>query len=341
MTVDDNGDNVAVPVDYEIRVVGPGADTSNSLSPRNRLPTNFEVWDVTNLNSPRRVPFQMVETPLVPGDSVRGELSPGDVINVRFNGVDLAGYTFFAQSAWRFNFDLTQASTDIVTEGTQEANLLYDSLAVKSVRGLENLPYGNDLSIDEVLPFYQEIDVWYSTILDSLVNIPGLQDVVRDAKMPSTWLAEFDGVLRTEKPAVGDVFLLETTKPFDRDDVIRFKVEGNELDDTLDESVLDNIYVVPDPYVAVNSLESRNLLLSGRGERRIDFRNLPQQCTIRIYTMSGRQVKVIDHVSSQEESIATWNLQTDDGLDVSYGVYIYHVDAPGIGKKIGRFAIIK
>ncbi len=99
--------------------------------------------------------------------------------------------------------------------------------------------------------------------------------------------------------------------------------------------------MVPDPYVAVNSLESRNILLSGRGERRIDFRDLPQQCTIKIFTMSGRLVKVLHHSSSQDNSIESWNLQSDDGLDVSFGVYIYHVEAPGIGEKIGRFAIIK
>ena len=27
--------------------------------------------------------------------------------------------------------------------------------------------------------------------------------------------------------------------------------------------------------------------------------------------------------------------------DISYGIYIYHVDAPGVGEKIGKFAIIK
>ena len=113
------------------------------------------------------------------------------------------------------------------------------------------------------------------------------------------------------------------------------------MNESLPESALDDIYVVPDPYVAVNSLEPRNILLSGRGERRIDFRNLPQECTIRIFTMSGRQVKVIHHSAPQEDSIESWNLQTDDGLDVSFGVYIYHVEAPGIGEKIGRFAIIK
>jgi hypothetical protein len=38
---------------------------------------------------------------------------------------------------------------------------------------------------------------------------------------------------------------------------------------------------------------------------------------------------------------AEWNLLTRDNLSVSYGVYIYHVDAPGVGEKVGKFAIIK
>ena len=335
------GENIAVPVDYELRVIGPNADTSNSLSPRNRVPTNFQVWDVTNLNNPRRVPFQMLETPSVPGDSIPGDLSPGDAINVRVGAVALGDYTFYAQSTWRFDVGLTEEATDLIAQSRQEANNLYDSLATKSVRGYESRPYGNDLEIPEMTPFLTEVATWYESTLDSLINIPGLQDLVRNIVPPSIRLEQFDSLLRNEKPLAGDVFLLETTKPFDRDDVIRFSVEGNESEQNVDESALDNIYVVPDPYIAVNSLESRNLLLSGRGERRIDFRNLPQRCTITIFTMSGRQVAVIDHVGAQEESIATWNLQSDDGLDVSFGVYIYHVDAPGIGKKIGRFAIIK
>jgi len=32
---------------------------------------------------------------------------------------------------------------------------------------------------------------------------------------------------------------------------------------------------------------------------------------------------------------------TKDNLSASYGVYIYHIDAPGIGKTAGKFAIIK
>jgi hypothetical protein len=28
-------------------------------------------------------------------------------------------------------------------------------------------------------------------------------------------------------------------------------------------------------------------------------------------------------------------------MDIAYGIYVYHVEAPGIGEKIGRFAVIK
>jgi hypothetical protein len=34
-------------------------------------------------------------------------------------------------------------------------------------------------------------------------------------------------------------------------------------------------------------------------------------------------------------------LISEDGMDVAFGVYVYHVDAPGIGEHIGKFALIK
>ena len=36
-----------------------------------------------------------------------------------------------------------------------------------------------------------------------------------------------------------------------------------------------------------------------------------------------------------------WDLQSEEGLSVAYGVYLYHVEAPGFGEKTGTFAIIK
>ena len=206
---------------------------------------------------------------------------------------------------------------------------------------MDRRPYGTNLEANEIVPFLEGVNAWYDSALDSLLGLPGVGALVQSAPPPSAVLETLTRIAGNEIPVAGDVFLLETAKPFDSDDRLNFKVDGAQFAESVGEDALDDIYVVPDPYVAVNSLEPRSVLLSGRGERRIDFRNLPQECTIRIFSMSGRQIKLITHSSVADRSIATWNLQSDDGLDVAYGVYIYHVDAPGIGEKIGRFAIIK
>ena len=79
----------------------------------------------------------------------------------------------------------------------------------------------------------------------------------------------------------------------------------------------------------------------GRGERRIFFIHLPQKCTIRIYTIDGKLVKTLQHDSDTDDGQESWNLVSKDGMDVAFGIYIFHVDASGIGSKTGRFALIK
>jgi len=89
---------------------------------------------------------------------------------------------------------------------------------------------------------------------------------------------------------------------------------------------LKNIAVVPNPYVGAASWEPATTSV-GRGERRIFFIHLPQQCTIRIYTISGRLVQTMMHSSTLDNGQESWNLVTRDGLDLAYGVYVFHVDA--------------
>jgi len=52
-------------------------------------------------------------------------------------------------------------------------------------------------------------------------------------------------------------------------------------------------------------------------------------------------VDVIKHNSTVDNGTEIWDLTSMENLDVSYGLYIYHIDAPGIGQKVGKFAIIK
>ena len=79
----------------------------------------------------------------------------------------------------------------------------------------------------------------------------------------------------------------------------------------------------------------------GRGDRRVDFVNLPNECTVKIFTTSGRFVRELNHFSETSDARMPWDLRTKDGLEVAPGIYFFVVEAPGIGQSVGRFAIIK
>jgi hypothetical protein len=142
-------------------------------------------------------------------------------------------------------------------------------------------------------------------------------------------------------PAAGDIFHIVTKKSFRTGDHIDFTVRGKRYDPEKAKSDLDDIAVVPNPYVVTASWEPRSPYRFGRGERKIDFIHLPKKCTIRIYTLRGYLVDTIIHDSSLEDGSESWNLLSKDGRDIAYGVYIFHVDAEGVGEKISKFAVIK
>ena len=142
-------------------------------------------------------------------------------------------------------------------------------------------------------------------------------------------------------PSPGDKFLVKINKPFKSGDYFSFSTTSSKVNTEYAKDELGKIGVVPNPYISANAWERRNLNQTGRGERRIDFINLPAQCDIRIYTLTGALIKTIYKDSSPTNGSVSWNLITDDGMDIAYGVYIYHVSAPGIGDHIGKFAVIK
>lgn len=141
-------------------------------------------------------------------------------------------------------------------------------------------------------------------------------------------------------PQIGDVFKVVTKKPFRSGEYFEFMTKGAGFDRTKAKNDLDKISVVPNPYTGAASWEPLSNEV-GRGERRISFIHLPNKCTVRIYTINGKLVDTIIHDSAFDDGQEFWNLTSRDGMDVAFGIYVYHVDAPGIGEKIGRFAIVK
>jgi hypothetical protein len=72
----------------------------------------------------------------------------------------------------------------------------------------------------------------------------------------------------------------------------------------------------------------------------MEFRALPRNCTIRIYTVRGELVRTLTHDGSTDGYVY-WDLRTKDNLDVAPGLYVFHVDGGSFGSHIGKFAIIK
>ena len=141
-------------------------------------------------------------------------------------------------------------------------------------------------------------------------------------------------------PQIGDVFKVVNKKPFRQGEFYEFTTKGQGFDRDSAQAELNDIAVVPNPYVGAASWEPLSSEV-GRGERRIFFIHLPNECTIRIYTISGKLVDTIEHSSTISNGQESWDLVSKDGMDIAFGVYVFHVDAPGIGEKIGKFAIVK
>ena len=140
-------------------------------------------------------------------------------------------------------------------------------------------------------------------------------------------------------PKAGDVFTVRTLKPFQSGDTYSFSSSEVKFVSSEASKNLSNIYVVPNPYVAFSLSEEPGRSTTLRGDRDLQFRNLPPKCTIRIYTLLGELVQTIE--KDDLTSLAHWDLLSNEAQRVAYGIYIYHVDAPDVGEFIGRIAVIK
>jgi hypothetical protein len=142
-------------------------------------------------------------------------------------------------------------------------------------------------------------------------------------------------------PQAGDRFVIKTDRPFYTDDFFTFKTHSASTDNDAAKNQLSQITVVPNPYIATAKWEPRTLYTTGRGDRKIEFKKLPAKCTVRIYTITGALLKTLYKDSSPTDGSLAWDLVSDDGTDIAYGLYIFHVDAPGIGEYVGKFAVVK
>ena len=98
--------------------------------------------------------------------------------------------------------------------------------------------------------------------------------------------------------------------------------------ETLKEA-LDLINVVPNPYYAFSEYERTRL------DTRVKITNLPDQCTVKIYNISGKLIRTF-----KKDSPVTsldWDMKNQKGIPIASGVYLIHVEVPGAGERILKF----
>ena len=185
-----------------------------------------------------------------------------------------------------------------------------------------------------IMPYEGMITPYMFVVFDPYTNVTTIIDL-GDTTVIDT---AFDEIEDVEK---GDVFRITINIPFAEDDKYHFTTISSRISDSLAEDELQDIAVVPNPYVVAAAWEPRLTLESGRGERKLDFINLPSECTIKIFTLNGYLVNTIKHQSINENGTYSWNMLSKDGLELAHGLYIYHVEAEDIGEFTGKFALIK
>ena len=217
-----------------------------------------------------------------------------------------------------------------------------------SIAGEELPKYNFNLKIDYRIPTGKQFNMAWSPSLEYSEN-----DTVFFSQMfwvtsstsknsqPSAMFVDDnnDGVNdNTWKPIYpwenGDKLIIGPSKFFENGDswVSDMSVLGKVS--TVVDTTLDTIKVVPNPYIVRSRFNETSI------SRKLRFTNLPQECRISIFTVTGELVKVLDH-NNQFDGNEWWDLRSANNQEIAPGLYIYHVESNNGKEKIGKFAVIR
>jgi hypothetical protein len=99
--------------------------------------------------------------------------------------------------------------------------------------------------------------------------------------------------------------------------------------DPVGSSALETIRVVPNPYYGFSAYEGSQL------DNIVKITNLPETCTISIFSTSGTLVRQLRKDNSL--TFIEWDLKNTYNVPIASGVYIIHVDAGELGEKVVKW----
>jgi hypothetical protein len=97
---------------------------------------------------------------------------------------------------------------------------------------------------------------------------------------------------------------------------------------------LERVHTVPDPYYVTNAMEITT------NRKVLKFVNLPAKAIIRIYSLSGVLIRVIEHNDPGGGGEVAWDLRNRNNQFVASGVYFYHLETVDGRERTGRFTVV-
>jgi flagellar hook assembly protein FlgD len=97
-------------------------------------------------------------------------------------------------------------------------------------------------------------------------------------------------------------------------------------------NALDSIKMVPNPYYGFSEYETSQFTNT------VKITNLPGKCTVTIYSLDGKFIRqyIRDETYMPYQQISPaieWDLKNSKAIPVASGVYLVHVNAPGLGER--------
>ena len=210
-------------------------------------------------------------------------------------------------------------------------------------------------------------------ISDSIFELPNSAEIIEGIRHKRLSRRYYDKIISNPPKGI-EYYVAVTTwdRGYPSEDILSLE-SGKDADANMKilfpgptaTSEMDNIYVIPNPYIGQSKFDGRREDdFTGDRSRRIWFVNLPENCTIKIYNLSGDLVdKVVHHGSEGEDIItigaalnkdklkrsditasgmASWDLLSHNNQIIAAGVYLFSVKDHESGDiKVGKFVIIK
>jgi hypothetical protein len=127
---------------------------------------------------------------------------------------------------------------------------------------------------------------------------------------------------------------VELTRGFDGRSVVQLNATAFKTGNQITKALLNEITVVPNPYLARGDLD---LLVGRAATPRIYFTGVPEQGTMRIYSISGQFLQELKWTRNDLVNVGNntpsgdlpYNLRTRENIQLGSGLYIFVLTATG------------